>query len=151
MGLEPGYAAGIISGSYTVTAVMGVAQSAVSSGAFVPPAGMSADQVSANIAAGYAISYVLSTVLIILLIKYLPSMFGIDPVKAGKDAEKEFSSGDDNEKLPSTFGFSDVGVLPIDVRAYKVTHEELVGQSVQDLYKRFPDAVVLKSCVVMTC
>lgn len=144
LGLEPGYAAGIISGSYTVTAVMGVAQSAISSGAFVPPAGMSADQVSANIAAGYAISYVLSTVLIILLIKYLPSMFGIDPVKAGKDAEKEFSSGDDNEKLPSTFGFSDVGVLPIDVRAYKVTHEELVGQSVQDLYKRFPDAVVLK-------
>jgi putative transport protein len=144
LGLEPGYAAGIISGSYTVTAVMGVAQSAISSGAFVPPAGMSADQVSANIAAGYAISYVLSTVLIILLIKYLPSMFGIDPVKAGKDAEKEFSSGDDNEKLPSTFGFSDVGVLPIDVRAYKVTHEELVGQSVQDLYKRFSDAVVLK-------
>ncbi|MGF1774866.1 transporter [Vibrio wakamikoensis] len=144
LGLEPGYAAGIISGSYTVTAVMGVAQSAISSGAFVPPAGMSADQVSANIAAGYAISYVLSTVLIILLIKYLPSMFGIDPIKAGKDAEKEFSNGDDNEKLPSTFGFSDVGVLPIDVRAYKVTHEELVGQSVQDLYKRFSDAVVLK-------
>ncbi|OIN28671.1 aspartate:alanine exchanger family transporter [Vibrio barjaei] len=144
MGLEPGYAAGIISGSYTVTAVMGVAQSAITSGAFVPPAGMSADQVSANIAAGYAISYVLSTVLIILLIKYLPSMFGIDPVKAGKDAEKEFSTGDDNEKLPSTFGFSDVGALPIDVRAYKVTHEELVGRSVQDLYKHFPDAVVLK-------
>jgi putative transport protein len=144
LGLEPGYAAGIISGSYTVTAVMGVAQSAISSGAFVPPAGMNADHVSANIAAGYAISYVLSTVLIILLIKYLPSMFGIDPIKAGKDAEKAFSGGDDNEKLPSTFGFSDVGVLPIDVRAYKVTHEELVGQSVQDLYKRFPDAVVLK-------
>ncbi len=144
MGLEPGYAAGIISGSYTVTAVMGVAQSAITSGAFVPPAGMSADQVSANIAAGYAISYVLSTVLIILLIKYLPSMFGIDPVKAGKDAEKEFSTGDDNEKLPSTFGFSDVGALPIDVRAYKVTHAELEGRSVQDLYKQFPDAVVLK-------
>ncbi|EDL53815.1 integral membrane protein with TrkA domains [Vibrio mediterranei AK1] len=144
MGLEPGYAAGIISGSYTVTAVMGVAQSAITSGAFVPPAGMSADQVSANIAAGYAISYVLSTVLIIMLIKYLPSMFGIDPVKAGKDAEKEFSTGDDNEKLPSTFGFSDVGALPIDVRAYKVTHEELVGRSVQNLYKQFPDAVVLK-------
>lgn len=144
MGLEPGYAAGIISGSYTVTAVMGVAQSAITSGAFVPPAGMSADQVSANIAAGYAISYVLSTVLIILLVKYLPSMFGIDPVKAGKDAEKEFSTGDDNEKLPSTFGFSDVGALPIDVRAYKVTHAELEGRSVQDLYKQFPDAVVLK-------
>ncbi|ARV73166.1 aspartate:alanine exchanger family transporter [Vibrio campbellii] len=144
MGLEPGYAAGIISGSYTVTAVMGVAQSAISSGAFTPPEGMSLDHVSANIAAGYAISYVLSTVLIILFIKYLPSLFGIDPVKAGKDAEAEFSTGDDDEKLPSTFGFSDVGVLPIDVRAYKVTHQELVGRSVQELYQSFPDAAVLK-------
>ncbi|WP_050909896.1 aspartate:alanine exchanger family transporter [Vibrio campbellii] len=144
MGLEPGYAAGIISGSYTVTAVMGVAQSAISSGAFTPPEGMSIDHVSANIAAGYAISYVLSTVLIILFIKYLPSLFGIDPVKAGKDAEAEFSTGDDDEKLPSTFGFSDVGVLPIDVRAYKVTHQELVGRSVQKLYQSFPDAAVLK-------
>lgn len=144
MGLEPGYAAGIISGSYTVTAVMGVAQSAISSGAFTPPEGMSIDQVSANIAAGYAISYVLSTVLIILFIKYLPSLFGIDPIKAGKEAEAEFSTGDDNEKLPSTFGFSDVGILPIDVRAYKVTHQELVGRSVQELYRNFPDAAVLK-------
>ena len=144
MGLEPGYAAGIISGSYTVTAVMGVAQSAISSGAFTPPEGMSIDHVSATIAAGYAISYVLSTVLIILFIKYLPSLFGIDPVKAGKDAEAEFSTGDDDEKLPSTFGFSDVGVLPIDVRAYKVTHQELVGRSVQELYQSFPDAAVLK-------
>ena len=144
MGLEPGYAAGIISGSYTVTAVMGVAQSAISSGAFTPPEGMSIDHVSANIAAGYAISYVLSTVLTILFIKYLPSLFSIDPVKAGKDAEAEFSTGDDDEKLPSTFGFSDVGVLPIDVRAYKVTHQELVGRSVQELYQSFPDAAVLK-------
>ncbi|ROV61723.1 transporter [Vibrio ponticus] len=144
LGLEPGYAAGIISGSYTVTAVMGVAQSAIDSGAFKIPAGMSADHISANIAAGYAISYVLSTVLIILLIKYLPAMFGIDPVKAGKDAEAEFSTGGDNEKLPSTFGFSDSGILPIDVRAYQVTHEELVGQTVHDLFEQFPDAAILK-------
>jgi len=144
LGLAPGYAAGIISGSYTVTAVMGVAQSAVSSGAFVLPKGMSVDQVSANIAAGYAISYVLSTVLIILLIKYLPAMFGKNPIQAGKDAETTFSSGEGNEKLPSTFGFSDLGALPITIRAYKVTHDELVGRSIQDLYQQFPDAAVLK-------
>ncbi len=71
-GLAPGYAAGIISGSYTVTAVIGVATSALQSGAYTPPSGLSAQQVSANIAAGYAISYVVSTIGIILLIKYLP-------------------------------------------------------------------------------
>ncbi|CAH0525350.1 aspartate:alanine exchanger family transporter [Vibrio hippocampi] len=144
LGLAPGYAAGIISGSYTVTAVMGVAQSAVSSGAFVPPDGMSIDTVSANIAAGYAISYVLSTVFIILLIKYLPALFGIDPVKAGQEAEAQFSDGENNEKLPSTFGFSDLDQLPIDIRAYQVTHQELVGKSVQALFHQCPQAAILR-------
>ena len=142
--LAPGYAAGIISGSYTVTAVMGVAQSAISSGAFKAPAGMTLDQVSANIAAGYAISYILSSVFIILLIKYLPAMFGIDPVKAGKDAEAEFGVGDDIEALPSTNGFSNIGVLPLDIRAYKVEHQALVGQSIESLFQRFPHTAILK-------
>lgn len=144
LGLAPGYAAGIISGSYTVTAVMGVAQSAINSGAFKAPAGMTLDQVSANIAAGYAISYILSTVFIILLIKYLPAMFGIDPVKAGKEAEADFGTGGDTEALPSTSGFSNVGILPLDIRAYRVEHQELVGQSVEALFHRYPHATILK-------
>ncbi|MEZ5864003.1 MAG: hypothetical protein R3D25_08010 [Geminicoccaceae bacterium] len=80
VGLGPGYAPGLISGSYTVTAVIGVATSAIQGGAWKPPAGVSTDQVAANIAAGYAISYVLATVGGILLIKYLPQLFGKDPV-----------------------------------------------------------------------
>jgi putative transport protein len=142
--MEPGYAAGIISGSYTVTAVMGVAQSAISSGAFKLPEGMTLDQVSANIAAGYAISYILSSVFIILLIKYLPAMFGIDPVQAAKDAEASFGAGGESEALPSTSGFSNVGILPLDIRAYKVEHKALVGKSVMDLYKKYPRVAILK-------
>jgi len=142
--MAPGYAAGIISGSYTVTAVIGVAQSAVTSGAFKLPDGITADQVGANIAAGYAISYILSSVFIILLIKYLPAMFGIDPVKAGKDAEADFGAGAGTEALPGTAGFSNIGILPLDIRAYKVEHEALVGQSVEDLYRKYPRAAVLK-------
>jgi putative transport protein len=142
--MAPGYAAGIISGSYTVTAVIGVAQSAVSSGAFKLPDGITADQVGANIAAGYAISYILSSVFIILLIKYLPSMFGIDPVKAGKDAEAEFGAGGENAALPSTAGFSKLGVMPMDIRAYKVEHDELVGKTVEELFRKYPRAAVLK-------
>jgi len=142
--MAPGYSAGIISGSYTVTAVIGVAQSAVSSGAFKMPDGMTADQVGANIAAGYAISYILSSIFIILLIKYLPAMFGIDPVKSGKEAEAEFGAGSENAALPSTAGFSAVGVLPMDIRAYRVDHEELVGKTVEDLFRKYPRAAVLK-------
>ncbi|MCL1125743.1 aspartate:alanine exchanger family transporter [Shewanella surugensis] len=142
--LAPGYAAGIISGSYTVTAVMGVAQSAITSGAFKAPNDITLDQVSANIAAGYAISYILSSVFIILLIKYLPSLFGRDPVKAGREAESNFGAGKDNEALPSTAGFSSLGVLPLDIRAYRVEHQELVNQSPDSLYHRYPQATVLR-------
>jgi len=142
--MAPGYAAGIISGSYTVTAVIGVAQSAVSSGAFKLPDGITADQVGANIAAGYAISYILSSVFIILLIKYLPAMFGIDPVKAGKDAEADFGAGGGNAALPSTAGFSHKGAMPLDIRAYKVENEEIAGQTVEQLFRKYPHAAVLK-------
>ncbi|MCZ8497989.1 hypothetical protein O9929_05550 [Vibrio lentus] len=55
-------------------------------------------RVSANIAAGYAISYVLvDRPQYLLFIKY-PLSLELTPVKAGKEAEAEFSTGDDNEK-----------------------------------------------------
>ena len=144
LGLAPGYAPGIISGSYTVTAVLGVAQSAVSSGAYVIPQGLSADKIGANMAAGYAISYVLSTVFTILMIQYLPSLFGRDPVKAAKEAEAELGSGEGVEALPATAGASVLGVSPMDIRAYKVEHQELVGKSVEELFHKYPLAAVLK-------
>jgi putative transport protein len=144
VGLPPGYAAGLISGSYTVTAVMGVAGSAVSSGAFKVPAGMTADNVMANMAAGYAISYVLSSLFTILFVKYLPTMFGYDPVKSAKEAEASFKGGEDGGALPGTAGASILGFTGKQIRSYKVEHEELVGQSVQDLYKKFPHAPILK-------
>lgn len=62
VGMAPGYAAGIISGSYTITAVIGVAQSAVASGAVTLPQGVTANAVGANLAAGYAVAYVLSSI-----------------------------------------------------------------------------------------
>lgn len=144
VGLAPGYAPGIISGSYTVTAVIGVAQSAVSSGAFKIPQGITAEAIGANLAAGYAISYVLSSIGIILLVKYLPAIFGKDPVKAAKEAEAAFGSGEGSEALPGAAGTSVEGVSPMDIRAYRVEHKELVGQSVEDLFHKYPHAAVFK-------
>jgi len=144
LGMAPGYAAGIISGSYTITAVMGVAQGAVSAGAVTLPSGVTANDVGANLAAGYAISYVLSSIFTILVIKYLPVVCGIDPVKAGKDAEAAYGAGEDDHALPGTAGTSILGYSPLDIRAYKVEHEELVGQSVKDLFHKYPRAAILK-------
>lgn len=144
VGLAPGYAAGIISGSYTITAVMGVAQSAVAGGAVTLPTGVTENTIGANLAAGYAVSYVLSSIFTILIIKYLPVVCGIDPVQAGKDAEASFGAGEGEDALPGTVGTSVEGVSPMDIRAYTVEHEELVGQSVEDLFHKYPHAAVYK-------
>jgi putative transport protein len=142
-GLAPGFAPGIISGSYTITAIIGVAQSAVSSGAYSPPSGITADQIGANIAAGYAISYLLSSVGIILLIRYLPAIFGHDPVADAKIAEKEMSGGA-TDPVPGAAGSLLVGFSHFDIRAYAVDHEEIVGKTVQQLFERYPRAPVLR-------
>lgn len=141
--LEPGFAAGMISGSYTITAVMGVAQGAVQSGAFALPEGMSAEQIGANIAAGYAISYILSSIGIILLIRYLPQLFGHDPVVDAAAAEREFSGGA-THPLPGTPGALTLGFSPYDLRAYRVEHDTVIGRTVQELFKDYPGVPILR-------
>jgi putative transport protein len=142
-GLEPGFAAGLISGSYTITAVMGVAQGAIQSGAFVPPDGISVEQVSANMAAGYAISYILSSIGIILLIRYLPQMFGHDPVADAKVAEQAFSGGA-THAMPGAPGSLVLGFSPYDLRAYRVEHDAVAGKRVSALFHEHPRAPVLR-------
>ncbi len=142
-GLEPGYIAGLISGSYTITAVMGVAQGAIQSGAFTPPEGISAEQVGANMAAGYAISYILSSIGIILLIRYLPQMFGHDPVADAKVAEKAFGGGA-THAVPGAPGSLTLGFSPFDLRAFRVEHPTIVGKSVSQLFHEHPRAPILR-------
>jgi len=69
-----GIAPGLISGTMTDTAVVGVAQGAIDGGAYQPPANVTAGEVSANIAAAYAITYLLALVAIILLVRFLPAV-----------------------------------------------------------------------------
>jgi len=97
-----------------------------------------------NLAAGYAVAYILSSIFTILVIKYLPVVCGVDPVKAGKEAEAAFGAGEGDAALPGTVGTSVEGVSPMDIRAYKVEHKELVGQSVEDLFHKYPHAAVYK-------
>jgi putative transport protein len=143
MGLESGFTAGLISGSYTDTAVLGVASSAVQTGTVRIPPGMTPAQVGANMAAAYAISYILSSILTILLIRYLPQMFGHDPVEDARKAELAFS-GAGSHPLPGTPQAFLLGESPFDIRAYKVTHAAFIGKSVIELFEAHPQAPVLK-------
>ncbi len=142
-GLAPGYATGLISGSYTITAILGVGQSALSSGAYTPPAGMSVADVGANMAAGYAISYIFSSIGIILLIRYLPRIFGYDAKREAKRAEADFSGGE-THPLPDAPDALVMEFSPYELRAFSVTHASFIGRSLSQLATDYPDAPILR-------
>ena len=142
-GLAPGYATGLISGSYTITAILGVGQGALASGAFKPPAGMTVEQVGANMAAAYAISYVLSTVGIILLIRYLPRIFGHDAKADAKLAEADFSGGA-THPVPGAPSALVMGFSAYQLRAFSVTHDKFIGRTLSQLEGDFPEAPILR-------
>jgi putative transport protein len=143
VGLAPGYATGLISGSYTITAILGVGQGALASGAYKPPAGMTVEQVGANMAAAYAISYVLSTVGIILLIRYLPRIFGHDAKADAKLAEVAFSGGA-THPVPGAPSALVMGFSAYDLRAFSVTHDGFIGRTLSQLATDFPAAPILR-------
>lgn len=140
--LPPGYAPGLLSGSNTVSAVMGVATSAVDNGLYKPPHGISSDEVKANIAAGYSLAYILSVLSIVLLIRNLPGMFGIDPVKAAKDSEHKYGSRD--AALPGTSEAFDIGTLPmdVDVRVCQVVEPQFLGRRAYEVFQQYDTPVL---------
>jgi putative transport protein len=138
--LPPGFAPGMISGGYNITAAMGVAAGAVTSGTYQLPAGITAEQVTANIAAGYSLTYVFSLLGIVLLITHLPGMFGINAVKAGEEANKKFSSG--AHAAPGTSAAFEHGMFRGDIRVFQLTNPALVGRPVLMVFQKFDTPVV---------
>ena len=134
-GLGPGIAPGLISGSMTDTAVIGVAQNAVESGTYQPPPGVAAAEVSGSIAAAYAVTYLVSLVAMILLVRYLPRLVRLDARAAARSAEEGYGGGG---RLPSagTEAAYALKRVSVDVRAYRIEADAVVGLSARDLSLR---------------
>jgi putative transport protein len=130
--LPPGTAGGILAGSQTMSAAIGSAEQAVTSGAITLPAGTTAGDVSAMIALSYGITYLWGTVGIILITKYLPTWWGIDARAAARDYEKEHgvASGD----APALSGWT-MGSL----RAYRLENPGWVGRTMADMLRENPE------------
>jgi len=133
LGLAPGMATGLIAGSMTDTAVIGAATGAVESGSYVPPPGVTPQDVIGNVAAGYAINYLFSLIGIILLVKYLPRLSGIDPRAAAKAAEEAYGGGESQIPTVGTDVAYAMHKLSMDVRAYRVENDKVIGASVLEL------------------
>jgi putative transport protein len=131
--LEPGFAPGILSGSNTISAVMGAATAVVDDGLFTLPPGVTVEQVKANIAAGYSLTYIISVLGIVLLVRNLPGMFGIDPVAAAKESEKTY--GAKGHALPGTSEAFNLGMPTSDVRVFQLVNDTFVGRPVLEVFE----------------
>jgi len=121
-----GIAPGLISGTMTDTAVVGVAQGAIDGGAYQPPANVTAGEVSANIAAAYAITYLLALVAIILLVRFLPARLG-----GGREGRRPHGGGElRRRRRPPAWGRQRRGPCA------KARADEAVGLSVRELSAR---------------
>ena len=129
--LPPGAAGGILAGSMTMSAAIGSAEQAVTTGAYALPPGTTAEQVTGMIALAYGVTYIWGTVGIILICKYLPKWWGIDAKAAAKKYEEEFGVKNMDES-----GLT--GYRPAGVRAYKVTNPETAGKTVAQFRARYP-------------
>lgn len=126
-GLDLGYAAGLYSGSQTISAAMGVASDQISR------LGLPEDQAKTylnQIPIGYAVTYIFGTIgSAIILAQLGPKLLGIDLPQACRDYEKLMGGSGSG---------SEAGVFSayrqVDLRAYRVPeHSELIGKPVSAL------------------
>jgi putative transport protein len=130
--LPPGAAGGMLAGSQTMSAAIGSAEQAVTSGVVKLPPGMKAEDASGMIALSYGITYIWGTVGIILICKYLPRWWGVDARAAAKKYEEEFGVRDIE-------GGGLTGYRPFGLRAYRLENPELAGKSIADFRRQNPE------------
>jgi putative transport protein len=130
--LPPGAAGGMLAGSQTMSAAIGSAEQAVTSGVVKLPPGMKAEDASGMIALSYGITYIWGTVGIILICKYLPRWWGVDARAAAKKYEEEFGVRDIE-------GGGLTGYRPFGLRAYRLENPELAGKSIADFRRSNPE------------
>jgi putative transport protein len=132
LALPVGAAGGILAGSQTMSAAIGSAEQAITSGVVPIPAGSTAADATAMIALSYGITYIWGTVGIILICKYLPRWWRVDARAAAKQYEVEHG-------VPNVDDAGLSGYRPFDLRAYRLVNPELAGQTIAQFRVRFAE------------
>jgi putative transport protein len=130
--LPVGAAGGMLAGSQTMSAAIGSAEQAVTSGVVKLPAGMKAEDASGMIALSYGITYIWGTVGIILICKYLPRWWGIDARAAAKAYEEEYGVRD-------VEGGGLTGYRPFGLRAYRLENPATAGMTIAQFRQGNPE------------
>jgi putative transport protein len=122
----------MLAGSQTMSAAIGSAEQAVTSGVVKLPAGMKPEDASGMIALSYGITYIWGTVGIILICKYLPRWWGLDAKAAAKAYEAEFGVRDIE-------GAGLTAYRPFGVRAYRLENAAVAGRSIAEFRQAHPE------------
>ena len=130
--LPTGAAGGLLAGSQTMSAAIGSAEQAITSGVVKLPPGAKPEDATGMIALSYGISYIWGTVGIILICKYLPRWWGIDAKAAARAYEAEFGVG-------NVEGAALTGYRPFGLRAYKLENSAQAGASIAQFRQSNPE------------
>lgn len=95
--LEFGSVAGLLAGGLTSSPTLAAAQEGVRNGSVLLPAGVSADMAIDNIVTGYAITYIFGLAGLIIIIKLLPRILGMDLAQSAREVV-----ADDEQATAST-------------------------------------------------
>ena len=116
----PGLAAGLMGGAMTTTPTLAAAQDAVNSGLVQPTDGMTREQLLTNIGAGYALTYLFGLIGLILVVRLMPRLLGIDLPAAAAELEGDDADGSTN-------------VARLSRRVYRVTQPQVQEMSLREI------------------
>ena len=124
--LPAGMSAGLLAGGLTSSPTLAAAQDAVYASVHTYPNGLDAEQVVDNIAMGYALTYIFGLVGLIITIRYLPKLVGLD---LAEEAEKFQSNSSDGKHMADN----------IAMRTYKITTDTLKDMNIESLREQYWD------------
>lgn len=132
--LDPGMAAGLLTGSLTQSSAMGAAVEAIKT---LPLTEAERQVMSARVAIGDALTYLFGTLGAILYVSQIgPRLLGIDPRQEAQRLEAELGVKTKPPGLLSAY-------TTFIARAFRLDHPELAGRTVSDLEKTAPGRVMI--------
>lgn len=135
--LNSGYAAGMLAGALTQSSVIGTADGAImhlESGARSIALNLKSD-----VAVAYAVTYIFGTAGLIVLLKVLPRIWGIDLRQSAAQEEKDMGATTGEDTVES-FHWSRL-VMP---RAFMVNNDSAAGMTASALEALFSDTVAVE-------
>ena len=135
-GFDGGTVAGMMGGAMTQSAIIGTADGAIKHLA-IP--GAQKTLLESNVAIAYAITYIFGVAGLIVFFKLVPRILGWDLKDEARKLEKEMSGTGDEELSPELFSW----YKQLNLRAYKVTNEQVVGKSVREFEGLFEGRVAI--------